>query len=223
MEKVLLVAAHPDDELLGAGGSIIKHVKAGDEVYALILGQGAVSRDGVDNEAVKDLQKQARAAGDIIGFYDMFFCDFPDNAFDSVALLKIVKEVEESLEKIKPGLVLTHHAYDLNVDHRLTHEAVLTASRPCNDNAPHTIYSFETLSSTEWQNQDHQQFKPTMFVDIEETIDKKIEALSKYESEMRPYPHSRSPEGVKILAQYRGLQSNLRFAEAFTQVRKIKK
>lgn len=220
-KKILVVAAHPDDELIGPGGTLIKHIQRGDVVYCLILGEGIMARDNADSTEVKMLHERARFAGKIIGFQEMTFADFPDNAFDTVSLLKIAKVVEGQLEKIKPDIVYTHHEYDLNVDHKLAFQAVLTACRPCNPDCPRELYTFETLSSTEWQSKNYQQFQPNLYVDISAVIEKKIKALQEYTSELRLYPHSRSVEGVRILAQYRGLESYIHFAEAFMLVRKI--
>lgn len=220
-KNILVVAAHPDDELLGSGGTILRNAKAGDDVYCLILGEGIMARaDGTKTELEK-LHEDSRRAGGILGFKDMFFSNFPDNSFDSVSLLSIIKEVEKYVAKVRPQVVYTHHEYDLNVDHRLTSEAVLTACRPCNENCPQEIYTFETLSSTEWQSKHNKQFAPNTYVDIKATIEDKVRAMRAYKSEIREYPHSRSAEGIKILAQYRGLESGLEFAEAFCLVRKI--
>ena len=220
-KHVLVIAAHPDDELLGVGGTLRAHVNAGDRVSALILGQGALSRDGARNNEVTALRTAAREAAAVIGFADITFAEFPDNAFDTVALLSLVKTVETHIEKMKPEIIYTHHEYDLNIDHRLTFQATITASRPVSPHAPRFIYTFETLSSTEWQSKNHTVFQPNMYVDIEGVLDKKIAALSRYHSEMRPYPHSRSLEGIRILAQYRGLEAGMKYAEAFHLVRGI--
>jgi len=222
-KKVLIVVAHPDDEILGVGGTAIKHIKNGDDVFALILSGGMMSRVGVKKEEMKKLHADALRAGEIIGFKEIFFEHFPDNSFDTVSLLKIIQEVEKYVAKIKPNIVYTHHENDLNIDHRLTFEAVLTACRPCNENCPSKIFAFETLSSTEWQSKNNKQFKPNFYVNIEGGIKQKIKALRQYKTEMRVFPHSRSEEGVMILAQYRGLEAGLKFAEAFCLVRKIDK
>jgi len=221
MKTILIVAAHPDDELLGAGATLRKHAKAGDAVFACILGQGAMSRTDGSSQEVDRLKNQANKAGRIIGFTDVRFSDFPDNAFDTVSLLAIAKAVEDAVKAVKPDIVYTHHGGDLNIDHRLTFQSVLTACRPCNDFAPREILTFETLSSTEWQSNENSAFRPNRFVDVESEMEDKLKALACYESEMRSYPHPRSPEGVKILAQYRGLESGLRLAEAFHLVRSI--
>ena len=222
-KRILIIAAHPDDEVLGAGGAIAKHVDAGDEVYCLILGEGVTSRQGALKQGIAKLRHEAQAAAKILGFKEIVFSSFPDNSFDSVPLLKIIKEIEGHLAKIKPHIVYTHYENDLNVDHRRTFRAVMTICRPCNDFCPEEVYSFEVLSSTEWQSKLRKNFNPNFYIDIKNTLDRKKKALKKYKSEIRQYPHSRSVKGVEVLARYRGLEAGLEFAEAFHLVKKIKK
>ncbi len=217
-KKILMIAAHPDDEILGVGGTLIKHVKKGDEVYCLILGEGVTSRGAGETET---LHKECREAGKIVGFKEIFLSKLPDNKFDSVPLLDIVKEIEKYLEKTKPDIVYTHQGGDVNIDHKLTYEAVMTACRPCNTNCPKEIYSFETLSSTEWQFNDKMQFVPNVYINIEEEIEDKIKAMKAYKSEIRDYPHPRSEKGIRILASFRGLQSGLKHVESFRLERKV--
>lgn len=221
--KVLIIAAHPDDEVLGAGGAAAKHVDSGDDVFCLILGEGALSRDGASNEEAEALRQQARAAVKVIGFRDIFFSSLPDNKFDSVPLLEIVKKVESSLAKIKPRIIYTHYENDLNIDHRLVFQAVITACRPCNEFCPEELYSFEVLSSTGWQSKSGKQFNPNFYINIEGVINKKKKAMGEYKTEIREYPHPRSFEGIEALARYRGLEAGFKFAEAFYLVKKIQK
>ncbi|MBH41274.1 MAG: GlcNAc-PI de-N-acetylase [Candidatus Magasanikbacteria bacterium] len=221
MSNVLVIAAHPDDELLGCGGVAIKHAQAGDLVYALILGEGVASRDEYANDAFSELRQEAKRAGDIIGFKEVFFSDFPDNRFDSVALLDIAKEVEKYVADIKPEVVYTHHGYDVNIDHQKIYHAVITACRPCNDNCPKELYTFETLSSTEWQHKDHKQFSPNVYVDIKDVLEQKVKAMEAYASEIRDFPHSRSSEGIRVLAKFRGIEAGMYAAEALCLVRKL--
>jgi len=221
MVKILVIAAHPDDEILGVGGTLIKHVKQGDEIYCLILGEGITSRDNFDKQELELLHNQCKQAGKIIGFKEILLSNLPDNKFDSIPLLNIVKEVEKYLEKIKPEIIYTHHSGDVNIDHKLTFEAVMTACRPCNHNCPKEIYSFESLSSSEWQLNPQKTFTPNVFINIEQEIEQKIQAMNEYKTEIREHPHPRSIQGIKILASFRGLQSNLKYAEAFRLERKI--
>lgn len=219
--KILIVAAHPDDEVLGAGGTILKHAKSGDEINILILGDGESSRElGAD---ITKREKQCREVAKKLGAKNVYLERFPDNAFDSISLLEITKKVELMIDQLRPDTIYTHHAYDLNIDHRLTFQAVLTACRPQPGFFVKKILTFEILSSTEWQVKDGNNiFCPNEYNNIEDFIDKKIEALKIYKDELRDYPHPRSIEGVKILASFRGLEVGLKSAEAFQIVRLIK-
>ena len=227
MSKVLVVVAHPDDEVLGCGGTIAKHALNGDEVHVVIMAEGLTSRGNarsVDryNEKLNELHSNSQQVANILGAKSLTMCNFPDNRMDSVDLLDVVKKVEEVLEEIKPEIVYTHHVGDVNIDHIVTHNAVITSCRPIPGQCVKTILFFETLSSTEWQMQTCDKvFMPNWFVDIEKSFEKKMEALRCYESEMREYPHSRSYEGVKILAQYRALAIGGKYAEAFYLGRNI--
>jgi len=215
-----VVAAHPDDEILGVGGTILKHVKNGDQVSILVLGDGESSR-----EAKVDIEKrenQAKRVIQALGAKEMILKKLPDNQFDSLPLLEIIKEVEAVIRQVKPEIIYTHCPTDLNVDHRLTFQAVLTACRPQPGFGVKKILAFETLSSTEWQIKDQSHlFLPTEYHDIAEFIDQKVEILKIYQDELRDYPHPRSVEGVKILAQYRGIEVGYHYAEAFQIIRSL--
>jgi len=218
--RILAIVAHPDDEILGVGGTILKYISRGDEVDVLILGEGETSKDS--NIDIQKRKKQAQQAAKLLGVKNLFLEKLPDNQFDSLPLLKIVKIVEHYLNKIKPIVVYTHYPYDLNIDHRLTFQAVLTACRPQPDFFVKTILAFETPSSTEWQVKDKtNQFRPTVYSDITEFIDKKIETLKVYQDELKKYPHPRSEEGIRVLAKYRGTESGLQYAEAFQLIREL--
>jgi LmbE family N-acetylglucosaminyl deacetylase len=220
MKKVLVIAAHPDDELLGVGGTILKHTSLGDECFAVILGTGVLSRENNPSE-IDSLRTQSKKAANILGYKKIHFEDFPDNSFDTVSLLEIVKKIEEYITKYKPDILYTHYGGDLNVDHQITYKAVITACRPCNKNCPEKILTFETLSSTEWQINPLDVFVPNVFVNIEQFVDTKKKAMSEYESELCVFPHSRSLDGIHALGKYRGIQSGMYFAEAFRLERKI--
>ena len=221
MNTVLVVAAHPDDEVLGAGGAILRHKDNGDSVSVLILSDGETSRGtGID---VDKRHEQALQASKVLGVDKIFFESFPDNCFDTVALLDIAKKIEQVIRELSPNIIYTHHVNDLNIDHRRTCEAVLTAARPQPNHPVRSILSFEVLSSTEWQIKTGEKiFSPTLYIDIERYISKKIEALSVYVDELRPAPHPRSAEGVNILARYRGMEVGLNYAEAFSVIRDIR-
>lgn len=224
--NILVVVAHPDDEVLGCGGVIAKHADSGNYVYTLILGEGIASRykekKVVKKKEFRDLKIQAEKASRILGVKKIFFSDFPDNSFDSIPILNIIKEIERIKNITKPSIVYTHYYGDLNIDHSIVYKAVLTASRPLKDEIVREIYSFEVPSSTEWHGSDKEaSFIPDRFVDISNTIKKKIEALRCYKQELRPYPHPRSVKGIRVLASKRGMEAGLKFAESFETIRAI--
>lgn len=220
--KVLIIAAHPDDEILGCGGTVGRLINEGAQAYTLILGEGVTSRDEKrDCEKregeIKELREQAYRANEIIGVKETFIGNFADNRFDTVPFLEIVKAVEKVKDKVRPDIIFTHYTKDLNIDHQVTHQAVLTAARPLPDESVKEIYSFEVLSSTEWNYP--LSFSPDVFFDISQTLDLKLEALSKYKSEIKCFPHPRSPEGVKINAAAWGMKVGVKYAEAFKCLR----
>ncbi len=225
---ILVVAAHPDDEILGCGGTIARHVMSGATCHILILGEGITSRainrnvDQQKNE-ILELKRQAKEAARIIGATSLEIDSFPDNRMDSVDLLDIIKRVEFAVEKYKPEIIYTHHSGDLNIDHRITAKAVETATRPIGEFRVREIYAFETPSSTEWAFTNSREFfHPNCFVNIEKTIDKKIEALNAYLNEKREFPHPRSAEALTSLAKIRGAQAGFQAAEAFCLIRKLR-
>jgi len=219
--KIFVIAAHPDDEVLGCGGTILDYVKKGDQVNILILGDGETARQKSKVD-IQKRRKQAERAGKLLGVKQLFLESLPDNQFDSLPLLEIVKLVEKYLEKIKPNIIYTHNPNDLNIDHQLTAKAVLTAARPQPNYFVKKILAFEVLSSTEWQMKDKKHlFYPTVYNDITDFIDRKVEILKIYKHELKKYPHPRSEQGVKALAQYRGIESGYHFAEAFQLIRML--
>lgn len=222
---ILVVAAHPDDEILGCGGTVARLANEGAKVYTLLLGQGIAARhDNLDKTEyqgqVAKLKKCMDDANRAIGVQEVFSFDFPDNKFDTVALLDIVKTVEKIKNKIKPNVIFTHYEKDLNIDHCITYEAVITATRPLATETVKTIYSFEVLSSTEWHYP--LVFSPDTFFDISNTMKQKLKALECYKTEVKDYPHPRSLEGAELNAKTWGMKVGLKFAEAFKCVRCIK-
>lgn len=222
-ERVLVIAAHPDDELLGCGGTLAKHILMKDIVSTHILAEGVTSRGGNElDTALEGLKKEAIIANEIIGVTEVNLHDFPDNLLDTISRLELTKFIEKIISEFKPTIIYTHHTGDLNIDHRRIHEAVVTATRPIPGTDKPTLLFFETQSSTEWQPPGSATpFQPNWFVDITDTVDAKLKALSKYESEMRPWPHARSCESVEYLARLRGATIGVNAAEAFVLGRKI--
>lgn len=225
MKRILVIAAHPDDEVLGCGGTIARLNKEGYKITTLILGEGISSRDDVRDAKkrkvdILKLKGEAKRANTILGVKKVFFHDFPDNRFDTVSFLDIVKAIEKIKNNIKPDIIFTHYEKDLNIDHQITYRAVITATRPLKKETVKEIYSFEIPSSTEWSYP--LSFSPDMFFDISETIDIKLKALKKYQTELRESPHPRSWEGVKLVAKLWGMKVGLNYAEAFKCVRIVK-
>lgn len=221
MGPVLVVAAHPDDEVLGCGGTIARLSQEGYGVYIAILGEGITSRHGQQDQVqVEILHKCSQQVAKLLGVKDLFTYNLPDNRFDTVPLLNVIKIIEELVEYLQPETIYTHHSDDLNIDHMVVHRAVLTSARPLTSCPVREIYTFEVASSTEWGV--HPTFYPNVFVDIHSTLETKIRAMSLYESEVRKFPHPRSPKALWINAHHRGSMVGLEAAEAFKLIRSIR-
>ncbi|MCW3102571.1 MAG: family deacetylase [Bacteroidetes bacterium] len=228
-KRIMVVVAHPDDELLGLGATIHKLVhEHGVKTHLVILGEGITSRsDQRDVEAwKKELEthkKNIHAAKDSIGYHTVSIHDFPDNRFDSVALLDIVKVIEKEKAAFMPDVIFTHHGGDLNIDHQRTFEAVVTAIRPMEHEKVSTLITFETPSGTEWRaSTDPRHFIPNLFFEVsEDDLNAKIRGMEFYEFEKRKYPHPRSPEALRIQCQRWGVAVGRQYAEAFHLVRQI--
>jgi N-acetylglucosamine malate deacetylase 1 len=223
IKQVMVVAAHPDDDVLGCGGTIAKHVSNGDQVHVVFMADGVGSRDGEIDEAMQERAMAMNAAAKILGTTSVSCLGFPDNRMDSLALIDIVQPLETIIQKLCPEIIYTHHYGDLNVDHRLTHQAVMTACRPIPGSSVKEILAFEVLSSTEWQSPGFMPFVPNVFVDISDHMQHKIAAVEAYALEMRETPHSRSVENVKFLARYRGHSIGVKASEAMMLVRDLRK
>ncbi len=224
-KSILIVAAHPDDEVLGAGGTIAKYTEMGVVVNMAFLADGVFSRVGdhlAQNQALLGRRKAARKASDILGATSVSFADFPDNRMDTIPLLEITQTVESLIAKHQPDTVFTHHSGDVNIDHRRLHEAVVTACRPQQGHPVKTLLCFEVPSSTEWQLPGSAPpFTPNWFVDISTTLVRKLAALEAYKEELRPWPHPRSIRGIEHLSHWRGATIGVDSAEAFILGRQL--
>lgn len=226
-KKIMVIAAHPDDELLGEGATIHKlSMQYGCTCRAVILGEGLTSRSdardrGKWEEKLKEHKACIHKAIDIIGYDSVGIYSFPDNRFDTVALLDIIKVIEKEKDKFKPEVIFTHHGGDLNIDHQKTFEAVMTAARPMKDEVAKTVVTFETPSSTEWQaSSDPRKFNPNLFIEVsEKDIQAKCEAMEAYKFEKRAWPHPRSTKALKIMAGKIGSKVGVEHGEQFSLIR----
>lgn len=217
MKSVLIVAAHPDDEVLGCGGTIAKHICDGDKVTILFMTNGVSARHDSNSEAIELRKNASIAALDalLVCRSNIIFGCFPDNQMDKVSLIEVVKKIEEVIENVNPSIIYTHFSDDLNIDHRITHQGVMTACRPQIHSSVNEIYCFEVVSSTEWNSRNNTKFNPNKYISIEKYWQKKLVALNAYSQEMRDFPHSRSIQAIEALCTWRGACVGLRIAEAF--------
>ena len=235
--KVLVIAAHPDDEVLGMGGTIKKLTQTGHNVKIVIMATGIVSRRSTNyknsqtydvnsktqktmKKQIKQLQKDAIRSSKILGVQDIKFEDFPDNEMDIVSNLEITKKIEKIISDYKPDTIFTHSKYDINVDHRALYNATITATRPRKKSNVKDVISFEVPSSTEWDFPS--QFSPNIFVDISNELSTKLKALKQYKTEIEKFPHPRSLESIEIISKRWGTVSGFNAAEAFCLVRQLK-
>jgi len=217
--KNLIIAAHPDDEVLGCGG-IIKKYSIEEDFFVLILSDGAGTRyDEVMGSALKE---NAIKANNILGTKEVFFENLPNQRMDKMSVLEVIQLVENYIKKLKPNRVFTHHVGDLNKDHRIVAEATFTATRPIVGQTVKEVYSYNVPSSTEWNSVAGERvFIPNIFVDIKDKLNFKLKAMECYESECREYPHPRSIKSLKAHANYWGLVSGFEYAEPFKLIRKL--
>jgi len=212
--RVLAIAAHPDDEVLGCGGTLALHADAGDEVTIVIACEGESLRYGagmVDQAA--DIREAAKVLGAAVRTLG-----FPDQRLDTLNLVELIRPLEQAVAEVRPQVVYCQYGGDINRDHHLLFQAVLVATRPVVENI-RAVYAFETSSSTEWAFP--RTFVPDTWVDVSSTLERKIQAMACYRSEIREYPHPRSLEALRYQAMHRGSEVALRAAEAFMTVRRV--
>ena len=224
---IVILAAHPDDEVLGVGGTIAHHTAIGDRVHVVVAAEGATSRDVVRDVELRqgdlaDLQSATRNAVKLLGGVSARFLGFPDNRCDSIDRLDLTKAIEAVIDELQPHSIYVHHCGDVNIDHRRLHEAAFTACRPQPNHPVRRLLSFETVSSTEWAPPGGlPAFQPSVFVGINEYWPQKLAALQVYRRELRAWPHARSIASVEHLGRWRGATVGLEMAEAFMLLREI--
>jgi len=224
--RIAVIAAHPDDEVLGCGGTIARLANEGYSVHILLMADGESSRGGIEQSIDPSLLAARNTAADnacnILGCRSVEMLNLPDNRLDGLDLLDIIKRIEAFIEHYCPTTILTHHAGDVNIDHRIVHDAVIAACRPQPNHPVKELLFFEVPSSTEWRPPGSAEaFNPNVFIDISKTLSLKMGALKAYESELRMFPHPRSLKAVEALAQWRGATAGFEAAEAFSLGRKL--
>lgn len=221
--KVLAVVAHPDDEVIGVGGTLARHAERGDEVTVVVLAEGKSSRKPRYEALPEDVRRAARAETEeacrLLGVAHLHPHELPDNRLDSLDLLDLVKLVDGHLAEVAPEVVYTHHGGDLSIDHELVHRAVMTATRPLPGCPVRWVFAFETASATEWNFRQAAAFQANYFVDIEAQLERKLAAMAAYRSELREPPHPRSLAAIERNARAWGSRCGLGAAEAFRVVR----
>lgn len=228
-ERILVVAAHPDDEVIGAGGAMAKYASRGVEVHLAVMTDGAglrgIKKDrharvgpeiAVESESGFNAPawRNCHKAATVLDVKSVVIGEYQDSVFDQVGILELAKFVEAQVDRVRPTIVFTHFTGDLSVDHRLTGEAVIAACRPMPGRTVKELYFFEVASSTEWHLLERP-FVPNFFVDITGYVEKKEQALNCYSTEMRPFPHPRSIQGISFLNFWRGASVGVDSAEAF--------
>lgn len=218
-KTIAVIAAHPDDEVLGCGGTLAR-LAINHNIVILFISEGETARDRFYSDVNIDRLAARNAASEkackILGCSSVTALNFPDNRLDSFDRLDIIKHIEEFIAQHSPSMVFTHHAGDVNIDHRIVHDAVIAACRPQPGCPVKELLFFEVPSSTEWRPScSDQMFAPDVFYDITGTLPTKLDALQAYEKELRPFPHPRSLKAVEALATWRGATVGVEAAEAF--------
>jgi LmbE family N-acetylglucosaminyl deacetylase len=217
-DKILVVVAHPDDEILGVGGTMILHVDSGDEMRVMLLTSG-----GLGSSSAEELRDQSEECARFIGVSKVYYCGFPDQHLEIQPLIEIIQAIERVIAEYEPDVVYTHYHGDLNIDHRITSNAVLTAVRPNKKKNVQRIYTFPVNSSSEWTSPfPETTFIPNVYVDISTCLEKKIKAFEIYRREKREFPHPRSIEGIRVTAAREGMNAGMKAAETFALIRELK-
>jgi LmbE family N-acetylglucosaminyl deacetylase len=218
MSKILVIAPHPDDEVLGCGGTILKHARAGNDVY-LCVATKAYTPDWTE-DFISNRKREIEKSNEILGIKKTYFLDFPTAKLDTISGKDINEAIGRVIKEVGPETIYIPHSGDLHSDHKIIFHSSLIAARPVYNESVKKILSYEALSETDWAAPENA-FNPNIYVDISEMVDDKVRAMQAYQSEVKNYPHSRSLEMIKILAQKRGTEANLKFAEAFLLIREI--
>ena len=219
--RVLVIAPHPDDEVLGCGGTIAKHVQGGDEVYLCIVTK-AYPPEWSETE-IKERREEVLRVNGILGIKKTYFLDLPTVKLDTVPRKELNDAISQVVNEVQPEVVYIPHRGDVNQDHRLVFEAAIVATRPKHGPRIKRILAYETLSETEWAAPfAGDAFVPNVYVDISDTLETKLKAMAAYQTELKEYPHPRSLEAISTQAKFRGSAVGVPAAEAFMLIREIR-
>lgn len=219
--KVLVIAPHPDDEIIGVGGTIAKRAKAGDEVYVCVVTKG--QEPMFKRELIEQGRRECRQADAKLGVKETIFLDFPAVMLETVPRYEFNGKIAELVQKINPDEVYIPHRGDMQIDHQMVVDAAMVAVRPRGKNYPKRVYAYETLSETGWNIPNMiNEFIPTVYEDITDTYDVKLEAMSVFESQLAPFPAARSIGAIEALAKFRGATVSVEAAEAFSLIREVR-
>lgn len=225
--NVLVVASHPDDEILGMGGTLLRHSAEGANISVMFMSDGVTGRDFIYEpkaraSEIQNRKDMALKAGEIFGADQISFEDLPNLRMDQEYILELTKRIERRIDNFNPDIVYTHFSNDTNIDHCVTHRACVMALRPTPERRVSALRLFEIGSSTEYAApMSGDSFMPNLFVDISAFSDKKFTLLKCYEDEMREFPHPRSEKAIKSRDIYRGASVGVGCAEAFMEIRRI--
>lgn len=221
MQKILVIAPHPDDEILGCGGTMIKNIKQGNDVYVCIVTKGMAPL--FKEERVELTRKHARECHQSIGVKNTIFLDFPCVTLEKEDRFRLNQAILDVIREIMPSEVYIPHYGDMQKDHQIVVDAAMVALRPKYNHGICKVYGYETMSETAWNVPNIQnEFIPNVFVDISEELDEKLKALDFFKLQVSPFPDARSLEAIEALAKYRGALMNMRAAEAFMLIREIR-
>ncbi|AZJ35044.1 PIG-L family deacetylase [Tenacibaculum singaporense] len=219
--NVLVIAPHADDEILGCGATIAKHISEGDTVKVVVVTRGI--KELYSDDVIEGIRKEAKEAHKYLKIEETIFYDFPAPMLDQTPSYLISNEISKIIKSYEPEIVYLPHRGDLHKDHRMVFESSLVAIKPVNGCSVKEIYSYETLSETEWAAPfGDDAFIPNVFVDVSEFMEQKVEAMKKFESQLKEFPHSRSIEAINALAKFRGSTVGANAAESFMLIRNIK-
>jgi len=220
MKNILIVAPHPDDEVLGCGGVIRKHVKSGDTVFILVITRG--NPKFYSDIKIENVRSEARSAHQFLGVIETRFLDFYAPNLDTTSQAELSQSIATYIKEKQINTLYLPHRGDIHHDHRAVFNAGLVAARPVNENTVTRIYAYETLSETEWAAPfGDDAFIPTHFVNVETEFIDKLEAMSFFRTQVRQFPSTRSLETIEALAKFRGATVGFHRAEAFMVIRTI--